>query len=148
MTLKNTDINEVRTLESSKDNSFLILEKQLKDAQFSLEDIDYIFEGIKGVTDLVYEITERKPFAWKDFYVGICTDYKERVLKAHNVKDEYRVMGTKDEKFSRLIERYFIKYRGAKGDTGGGTKTASPIQVYVYRIKEGTVQNIQEKINS
>ncbi len=77
-------------------------------------------------------------YPYKDWYVGITDDHKERVLNEHNVKEQYIYGECSTSEIARKIEIYFIEILGTDGGSGGGDE--SSIFIYAYHKTENTVE--------
>jgi hypothetical protein len=72
---------------------------------------------------------------YKDWYVGITKDYKERLFGFHKV-DEHRsgwvFVVAESNDTARAIERYFVNTCDTDGGSGGGDDDSDI--VYAYKI--------------
>ncbi len=78
---------------------------------------------------------------YRDWYVGIASDARDRLFNAHAVKEQgdawiYRQCESSDN--ARDVEDYFIAL-GAAGGPGGGDYTTT--YVYAYKIASHTKEN-------
>ena len=76
--------------------------------------------------------------SYRDWYVGIASNPRDRLFNDHNVDEKggswiYKDAGS--ESAARQVESYFID-KGCKGGGGGGD--ASTRYVYAYRITSTT----------
>lgn len=75
---------------------------------------------------------------WPDWYVGVTSNWKERLFKQHNVPgkgDEAIFLECGSENDARAAERSLLAL-GCDGDEGGGDE--SSVYVYAYRKRPGT----------
>jgi len=76
---------------------------------------------------------------YREFYVGIATDPKDRLVNGHNIGDAphiYSVQAMESE-IVRAIEKFFLG-KGAKGGPGGGDNNTQ--YVYAYKIASHTIE--------
>ena len=76
--------------------------------------------------------------AYKDWYVGISKDAKDRLFNGHKVKVKggaWIVRTASSSSVARDIEKHFLDL-GMDGDEGGGSDASN--QVYAYKKKAHT----------
>ena len=73
-----------------------------------------------------------------NWYVGICSDIKQRLFGDHNVSPNGMFIydNAQTENNARWVEKYLIESLGTKGDTGGGDYSTT--WVYAYKITTET----------
>ncbi|HDY67115.1 MAG TPA: hypothetical protein ENH85_04905 [Candidatus Scalindua sp.] len=96
---------------------------------------------VKTVTQIIKEIDDHIREcggSYSRWYIGITSDYRERLFNDHNVNKDrnswiYRDCGS--EAAARKVEQFFLR-KGCDGGTGGGD--ISTTYAYAYEKKDHT----------
>lgn len=85
-------------------------------------------------------ISQSNAQSFREFYVGIAKNAKERLFTQHQVSEEdgcwiWHLANSEDE--ARTAEKFLLG-KGMKGGSGGGDKDTK--YVYCYRITTKTVE--------
>lgn len=90
------------------------------------------------VTDIKFYISEQGG-RYRDWYVGVSKDAKERMFQQHKVKergDLWIYRQAVSSAVAREVVDHLVNMLGFDGETGGGDETAD--MVYAFRKSEHT----------